>query len=513
MSQGIAVIVEVDGRGRGRDTQTVQMALNQHITAQDLYNYTKCLHKVYLDANGDPAEKGEVSQFAKLLWEMGLQTERNYLGGLSGGDQAVTDLSGLTPEAAWSRTVESMRRGDGLIYQGCLIHGRYRGRPDLLVRRDDAPSSWGGYYYEPIDIKAGRGWEEREGAKPVFKAHYAFQMMFYRDLLLAHQGYAPTELRIINVDQDMEAFEPAEFEEAFRAARAAVERLVAGEDQSEPALGSHCAQCEWFKRCDAWVEKTADPTGLFFIGASAKFALKRAGLMTVGDLARMEIAVHLRGARKVAGMGKRSLERARERAQVKLQGAPRIRPGYVFPDAALEVYFDIEDDPTRAVTYLFGLLEVERGATPRFRYVLAERPEEEERAVREFWDYLARQHAVYYVYSHKERTTLRRLMEKYGLDEAVFERYRTAEYDLYQRLVVDHSDWPTFSYGIKHIAKQIGFAWRDPDPSGVNSIVWYNDFLADPSRREVMTRILHYNEDDCRAMVAVKRYFERRAAS
>ena len=49
------------------------------ITAQDLYNMTRCPHRVFLDANGDPAEKGEVSSFVKLLWELGLQTERDYL--------------------------------------------------------------------------------------------------------------------------------------------------------------------------------------------------------------------------------------------------------------------------------------------------------------------------------------------------------------------------------------------------------------------------------------------------
>jgi len=486
------------------------MTSNQYITAQDLYNYTKCLHKGYLHANGNPAEKGEVSSFAKLLWEMGLQTERDYLAGLTDCGEPVEDYSGLTPEAAAALTIGAMRRGAALIYQGCLIVGRERGRPDLLIRRDDAPSKWGEYSYEPIDIKAGRGWEEREGAKPKFKEHYAYQMLFYRDLLMAIQGTAPSVLRIINVDQEMEEFDPAGFEADYCGAKAEVERLVAGEEESEPVLGSHCAQCEWFRRCQDWADAAEDPTKVFFVGRT-KFGLKRAGVMTVGDLARIDIEKHLRPPFKIPRMGKRSLARARERAQVVLKGEPEIRPGYCFPDTAMEVYFDIEDDPTRGVTYLYGLLEVTRERPPRFHYFLAERPQDEERAVREFWDYLARTDgATYYVYSHKERTTLRRLMDKYGLDETVFERYKAAEYDLYQKLVVDYSDWPVYSYGIKHIAKQIGFRWRDPDPSGVNSIVWYNDFLSDPSRRDVMTRILKYNEDDCRAMVAVKRYFEER---
>jgi hypothetical protein len=42
----------------------------KRVTAQDLYNFTKCLHRVFLDSNGDPWEKSEVSSFVKLLWEV-----------------------------------------------------------------------------------------------------------------------------------------------------------------------------------------------------------------------------------------------------------------------------------------------------------------------------------------------------------------------------------------------------------------------------------------------------------
>lgn len=54
------------------------------ITAQGLYNYVKCPHRVYLDNNGDPKEKSEVNLFVKLLWEKGLQTEKESFGGDSG---------------------------------------------------------------------------------------------------------------------------------------------------------------------------------------------------------------------------------------------------------------------------------------------------------------------------------------------------------------------------------------------------------------------------------------------
>ena len=113
-----------------------------------------------------------------------------------------------------------------------------------------------------------------------------------------------------------------------------------------------------------------------------------------------------------------------------------------------------------------------------------------------------------YVYSHKERSSLKNLMEKYNLDPAVYDKYLVYEYDMYQDLVVKYSDWPTYSYGLKRIASLAGFSWRDEDPGGANSIPWYNDYLKDPANRTILQRILDYNEDDCRSMIAVKHYFE-----
>ena len=477
------------------------------ITAQDLYNFTSCPHRVYLDANGDPKEKGDVSPFVKLLWEMGLQTERDYISTV--GDISVSDLRLLSIEAAWPETRKLMQEGAPLIYQGCLVDGPYVGRPDLLLRRTDTSSNLGAYGYEPIDIKAGRGWEERDGKKTRFKAHYAFQILFYAMLLERIQGVAPPVGRIINVEKEIEEFDPAAFREAFYAALAEVERLRSGEDMSEPVLGSHCQLCPWHRRCERWVKAHSDPTGLFFVGKQ-KFQLKEVGLKTIADIAAMDVDEYLKAPKTIHRMGVQSLSRMKERARVMLAGRPTIRPGYALPCKQREVYFDIEDDPTQGLTYLFGMYIKEGSQTPRFHYFVARRPDEEEKTVRAFWEFLrSAGDDVYYVYSHKERTTLRHLMDRYALDSAVYEQYVAMEYDIYTKLIVEHSDWPTHSYGIKQIAKLIGFRWRDPDPSGANSIAWYNEYLADPSNDAALNRILRYNEDDCLAMVAIKEYFEQ----
>ena len=477
------------------------------ITAQDLYNYTKCAHRVYLDTHGDPAERSEVGEFVRLLWEMGLQTEREHLAGLAG--IPYEDLSALPIAQAVEQTAALMAHGAALIYQGAIRAGDWLGRPDLLHRRDDASSRFGSFYYEPIDIKAGRGWELRDGERTRFKEHYAFQIMFYREILRKIQDNAPPTGRIINVENEIEEFDPNDFEVSFRAALAEVERLVQGVKSSEPVLSSACALCQWYRKCRRWVEATRDPSGLFFV-SNQKFALKERGLATIEAIAQMEVGNYLDGPNKIPRMGKTSLERMKKRAQVMVAGQPEIRPGYSFPEANEEIYFDIEDDPTQGLTYFFGLVLKDRSGRDEFLYFMADGREEEENTVRLFWQFL-KDHpdAIYYVYSAKERSTLRMLMGRYGLDEAVFERYAQQECDLY-KFVVDYSDWPTYSYGIKQIARQVGFRWRDTDPSGANSIAWYNEYRKDLSRKEWLERILQYNEDDCRAMIAIKDYFEKR---
>lgn len=478
------------------------------ISAQDLYNYTKCHHRVYLDSNGDPAERGEVSSFVEMLWEMGLQTERDYLA--DGEATNVADLSDLNMERALVKTRELMHQGQAAIYQGAIEAGDWRGRPDLLFRHDEASSTLGPFYYEAVDIKGGRGWEERHGKKTRFKSHYAFQILFYREILYRLQGYRPGIGRIVNVDHELEEFDPADFDDAFAAALADVTRLVNGSKTSEPVLGSACHQCHWYQRCRRWVEGTHDPSGLFFVG-KVKFDLKRVGLQSIDDIARMNVKDYLEGASKIPRASEKTLLRLKERARVRLANQPHLRSGYSFPVVTKEIYFDIEDDPTQDFTYLYGLVERHATGASDFRYFLARHPNDEEQAVREFWQYLAdNDDVVYYVYSAKERSSLRKLMQRYDLETQIFEHYCEQEYDLYTDLVVKYSDWPTYSYGIKQIAQIIGFRWRDADPSGANSIVWLNDYLADPTRTDVLQRILDYNEDDCYAMVAVKDYFAAR---
>jgi predicted RecB family nuclease len=61
--------------------------------------------------------------------------------------------------------------------------------------------------------------------------------------------------------------------------------------------------------------------------------------------------------------------------------------------------------------------------------------------------------------------------------------------------------------GLKRVAPAAGFAWRDPEAGGENSMRWYRDAVGmdgappDPAQRE---RLLAYNADDVAATAAVR---------
>jgi predicted RecB family nuclease len=64
---------------------------------------------------------------------------------------------------------------------------------------------------------------------------------------------------------------------------------------------------------------------------------------------------------------------------------------------------------------------------------------------------------------------------------------------------------PTDSSSLKAFARFAGFAWRDDDPGGAQSLAWWNDYWTDPvANAAFRERVLRYNEDDVRASFVVK---------
>jgi len=212
----------------------------------------------------------------------------------------------------------------------------------------------------------------------------------------------------------------------------------------------------------------------------------------------------------ISGVGPDTLARFQERAQLQ-KGAnsqPYLRKRLELPDVNTELFFDIEADPMRRdICYLHGFLERRDGDLESEKYIpfLAETPteEQEREAFAKAFKYIrSRAPCVIYYYSKYERTWWRKLQKRYPMVaseddvEAIFKK--TTAVDLFYDVVQPSTVWPTHDHSIKTLASYLGFKWRDPSPSGADSIEWYHRWM-DTGDKAVRQRILEYNEDDCRA--------------
>lgn len=93
------------------------------ITASTLYDYLQCPHKVWRDKYGPQSEKvDESNPFIELLWKKGIQHEERVIASLG----KYTDLSEGTLGERLEQTIEAMKRGDALLYQGVIRDGELK---------------------------------------------------------------------------------------------------------------------------------------------------------------------------------------------------------------------------------------------------------------------------------------------------------------------------------------------------------------------------------------------------
>jgi uncharacterized protein len=490
------------------------------ITPSHLYNHLSCPHRVSMDAFADPQRRGAPNAFIQLLWERGTRFEKDVVAKLG---TSFTDLSSLSGEEKEAATRAALARGEALIYAGRLSADGLLGEPDLLRR--EGPEG----KYVAIDIKSGAASEfaddDDDDGKP--KLRYGVQVALYTDLLrrldlsAGDYGYI-WDVHGAETRYDLHAQRGKDPDDtlwvAYLETRHAVEASLAAPRDAPlttPALTSICKLCVWRAVCRDDVQRADDLTLLPELGRARRDALA-AQFSTVADLAAAEVARFIHKKKTdFPGIGPDMLRKFQARARLHRAGAAArpylTAPVDHLPRPQVELYFDIEDDPLRDIVYLHGFVVRERGdnTTEHFEAIWAEEPTEaaERDAFARAWRFM-QQHgdALVVYYSKHERTKYRKLAEKHPgictVDEvnALFALPRSL--DLYFDIVRGGSEWPTSDFSVKTLAKYLGFAWRDTDPSGASSIEWYDQWARerDPAVRQ---RLLDYNEDDCRAMRVV----------
>ncbi len=247
--------------------------------------------------------------------------------------------------------------------------------------------------------------------------------------------------------------------------------------------------------------------------------LHEAGFRTAGDASRLDSrtieVAYGRGPSPLT-----SLAAHIDTARARLGPHPVYRKRGVevleVPRADVEIDIDMENTVDDHA-YLWGVLVADGGAVEYHPFVSWQPMDEDarRRVFRRFWEGLhdliarveatGRSLAVYSYESHAEERHMRRGVD--GLDSAMSNRVEA---------LIDSARWIDMhrvfdsqlltggGSGLKTVAALAGFDWRDEDPGGGQSMVWYEQAVAgDEAAR---SRLLAYNEDDVRATRALREW-------
>ena len=267
--------------------------------------------------------------------------------------------------------------------------------------------------------------------------------------------------------------------------------------------------------------------------ASQIAALRSAGVKTMAELAGLDMTTaaygsdvnHLTSAIDQA----RVVDYARVRRMTHVFRARGVK-ALEIPRAKVEVHVDMEND---AHIYLWGVRVVRNNGGhstwEHKSFATFEATDEAEANVTvEFWKFLmdtirdankefGKGEVKIFHYTAAEDRCLRHLAEKHAGVKGVptiqkLEAFLASDVwvDLYP-ILTNQLVWPTENMTLKSLAKYVRFFWRDEDPSGSNSVVWYQQAIdpTNPEAKDLQDRIVDYNADDCEATAVLLAWLQQ----
>ncbi len=470
-----------------------------------LFHYQRCHRRAFLDVYGDPSQKDPPSDYF-------LKLRRDSADHRSAVLQTFQPLHRPEfPPGDWAAgakaTLDLMVQGVDAIHQAVLVMPspvegvQLVSQPDLLVK-EPGWSCWGDWVYAPIDIKLGK--------KPkldyqVVAAYHAYVLSRVQGVWPAQSSLALRGGQLYPVDLDRLVLKLQDtLNQGLRDLRS---------PQPPELFISHsrCDLCQWFSHCYGEAKAERHLSLLPGVTPARYEFLRQHHIATVAALA--QTSPHQLA--PLPGFGESVAEKLVHQAQALLdnRAIPRTDPrsphGFPLwpedlPEGEFELFFDIEAAPDQNLIYLHGVLVVNRiTGEETFHALLAESQTQERQAWQDFLDLVhTYPDAPVYHFCPYEAQTVRKLGQIYGTHNRHIETLLSRFFDVH-KCVTDGVTLPIESYALKHIARWMGFDWRDEGANGAQSICWYNAW-AETGDSTYLEAILRYNEDDCRATYHVK---------
>ena len=540
------------------------------LSASDVANFVACGHLTRLDllrARGEIRPPRAFDLGFKDLVARGEAHEAAVFQRFEAAGWRVAEIAGETDAGAARATLEAISDGADVVYQGVLLADQSAdgpallGRPDFLIRAALLPAPDGGQrpaavHYEVLDAKLARS----------AKARAVAQIGFYSDLLAGAQGIRPRWMHLALGDGEFTSLKVDDYAAYARQARRLLTAFIAGDDGENPPSVpypepvEHCVICRWSELCAGRRRRDDDLSLIAGITAGQRRALKGAGVTTrrgFASLAELPELTRVSRASLASAQSQARLQVASEDAghiEYELLEPERDATDALVQNRGLlalpepvtgDLFFDIEgaryyseDGKEFGLQYLFGIIDTadtDVSGTPRYTQIWAFDQRDEKRAFEELVDFITDRRKrtpglhVYH-YNHYEPTAVDHLTELHETrQEAVgrlMGRFATREdevddlfrrgvfVDLY-RVVRQGIRAGVESYSIKRLEPMCGYARQVDLRDATASLIAFEAALDDGAaageqdRRQV---VAGYNEDDCRATLALRDWLEDRRA-
>lgn len=490
------------------------------IDAEQLIHYQRCRRRAFLDVHGDLSQRDAPNEYLLKLIQDSRANQRVIL---SKQVFSQPKYPAHDWEAGAQATLALMQQGVDRIYQGILLTEAdtgviYKSVPDVLVKQS-GQSSLGDWLYVPMDIKLGK--------RP--KLEYQVVVAFHTYVLAQVQGGWPETAWLMLRERGVYSVDLWEMLPRMQEILDDCAQMFLQQQEPEVFIArSRCSLCHWLSHCHAIAQMDHHLSLLPGVTPTRYSQLQDLNLVTVKSLAEANPA----DLEPLPGFGRETAYKLVRQARSTLHNrALLIEDGLVpsekavasnllelpvvhnssaipisahIPTAPVELYFDIEAEPSMNVAYLHGVLVVDRVANSHvFHPLLAEKPADEILVWQQFLELTARYpNAPIFHFCPYEVQTVERLAKLYGTPSHRIKPLLKRFVDLHER-VTRLVTLPVESYALKPIARWMGFDWRDPSANGAQSICWYSQWLSTGDRTH-LNSILIYNEDDCRATHRIK---------
>jgi predicted RecB family nuclease len=455
---------------------------------------------LWCDLFAPPSEKDPEPESLKILAKIGNIEEEKYI------QETYPQMQPIeveTREEAFFEVLKGCFEGITAFHSAPLIYlpERMMGIPDVLERRNGHKSIFGNHHYIV---------KEKKTTKEPQRKH-VLQTALNNYIIGKIQDYTPPTFIILNRENEEFSFPFDEFAIQLKDSLAAIRNIVNGQ-MVTPTKGA--LQDPWKSYGLRKAKEIGDISLISGIGPKKKEFLASVGIRTISDLKRADISQF-----KIKGIGSESLAKWRTHAEAILQdriitiGTPPL------PHCETEVFLDFEgtydlsnlfleqlglDSAERWVNtiYLIGTLVVEKGKREYVPY-FSESIEDEKSILLRFISSLrCKRDFVIYHYGNYEKTHINQMLAKYRIKDDFTEMM----VDLNQ--VLKHSAvFPTYSFGLKDVARKLGFSWSEQGMDVFLSIAHYLTYLKNRDQGEIL-KIIKYNEEDCIATSLVKNFLD-----